>query len=201
MTTKVTLTNNLKKVSKVILRVCLLSLLVVLLSIFAILLVCWGDSFYNSSKGIVKSPLLGAYVVVTESMVPTINVNDAIVVKRANANTLKVGDIITFSSNDTFYNGWTITHRIVEKKDENGNFIYRTKGDNNDLVDSASVDFGDIYGKVILRIPKIGYLNKFISTPFGFIMSIVIPVLLVIIYEVWRILIVIRQRYKEVEIL
>ena len=198
---KVIRANKIKNISKTILRACLLGSFVVLLFIFVIILICWGDSFYNSSKGIVKSPLLGAYVVVTESMVPTINVNDAIVVKRANAKTLKVGDIITFSSNDIYYNGWTITHRIVEKSDDNGNVVYRTKGDNNDLVDSAAVDFDNIYGKVILRIPKIGYLHKFISTPFGFILSIIIPVLLVIIYEVWRILTAWNQRYKEVEIL
>ena len=49
--------------------------------------VWWGDACYNSSRVISKSPLLNAYVIVTESMVPTINVNDAIIVKRVKNNT------------------------------------------------------------------------------------------------------------------
>lgn len=187
--------------SKLILRACLIAVFFVLLSVFGVMAVCWGDAIYNSSKGISKSPLLNAYVIVTESMVPTINVNDAIIVKRVKNNTLDIGDIITFSSNDIYFNGLTVTHRIVGKKlDVDGNYIYRTKGDNNSLEDTALVDLDNIYGKVVLRLPKIGYVQGFVSTPLGFVLSILIPVLMVVYYEAWRIYKTIKQRYAEVEI-
>lgn len=187
--------------SKLMLRSCLIAVFFILLSLFGVMAVCWGDAVYNSSNGISKSPLLNVYVIVTESMVPTINVNDAIIVKRVKNNTLDIGDIITFSSNDIYFNGLTVTHRIVGKKlDVDGNYIYRTKGDNNSLEDTALVNLDNIYGKVVLRLPKIGYIHGFISTPFGFILSIIIPVLMVIYYEAWRIYKTIKQRYSEVEI-
>ena len=187
--------------SKLILRACLIAIFFILLSVFGVMAVCWGDAVYNSSRGISKSPLLNAYVIVTESMVPTINVNDAIIVKRVKNNTLDIGDIITFSSNDIYFNGLTVTHRIVGKKlDVDGNYIYRTKGDNNSLEDTALVDLDNIYGKVVLRLPKIGYVQGFVSTPLGFVLSIIIPVLIVVYYEAWRIYKTIKQRYAEVEI-
>lgn len=204
MMIRATQKNRVKKVeycSKLILRSCLVAVFFILLSLFGVMAVCWGDAVYNSSKGITKSPLLNAYVIVTESMVPTINVNDAIIVKRVKNNTLDIGDIITFSSNDVYFNGLTVTHRIVGKKlDVDGNYIYRTKGDNNSLEDTALVNLNSIYGKVVLRVPKIGYIHGFVSTPLGFVLSIIIPVLMVISYEAWRIYKTIMQRYAEVEI-
>ena len=190
------------KISKIILRSYLIATLFILLSLFGVFAICWIDSAYNSSRGISKNPLLGAYVVVTESMVPTIGVNDAIVVKRVKDNTLNIGDIITFSSNDVYYNGLTITHRVVGKQlGEDGNYLYRTKGDNNVLEDTAIVNLDSIYGKVIIRLPKIGYVYMFISSPFGLIISVVTPVILVIVYECYRIYKTMRKRYAEVEII
>lgn len=190
------------KISKIILRSCLIAMLFILLSLFGVFAICWIDSAYNSSRGISKNPLLGAYVVVTESMVPTIGVNDAIVVKRVKDNTLNIGDIITFSSNDVYYNGLTITHRVVGKQlGEDGNYLYRTKGDNNVLEDTAIVNLDSIYGKVIIRLPKIGYVYMFISSPFGLIISVVTPVIFVIVYECYRIYKTMRKRYAEVEII
>lgn len=193
---------NFGKASKLLLRACLISVFVILLSLFGFIAICWGDAVYNSSRGITKNPLFNAYVVITESMVPTINVNDAIVVKRVKNNTLDIGDIITFSSDDIYFKGLTITHRVVGKQlGIDGHYIYRTKGDNNVLEDTALVDSDSIYGKVIIRLPKVGYIQSFVASPFGFIISIIIPVLLVIIYEVWRVTRIIKHEYKKIEIL
>lgn len=197
--------NRLRKVghfSKLVLRSCLIAVFIILLSLFGVLAICWGDSVYNASKGFTKSPLLNTYIIVTESMVPTINVNDAIVIKRVKDNTLDIGDIITFSSSDKYFNGLTITHRIVGRQlDIDGNYIYRTKGDNNALEDTALVNGDSIYGKVVMKLPKIGYIHNFVSSPGGFVLSIILPVLLVIVYEAWRIYKTIKQKYAEVEIL
>lgn len=194
--------NKITSVSKILIRSCLIALFFILISLFGILAICWGDSLYNASRGVSKNPLFNTYVIVTESMVPTINVNDVIVVKRAKKNTLTIGDIITFSSNNMYMKGLTVTHRVVGKKlDVDGNYIYRTKGDNNSLEDTALVNLDNIYGKVIFKIPKMGYVRNFIASTFGFILSIVLPVLLVVFYEIWRIIRVLKKQYAEVEIL
>ena len=67
----------------------------------------------NIKNGENKQPLFGAYIIISPSMVPTINVEDAIIIQRKEADELKVGDIITFTSSDPRYSGLTITHRIV----------------------------------------------------------------------------------------
>lgn len=112
----------------------------------------------------------GSYLVQSGSMEPAIMTGDIIIVACRPAYGLR--DVITFRGSD----GRIITHRIVEKKD--GTFA--TKGDANRVEDSAVVPAGAVIGKVILVIPKLGYLAGFAKTLPGFILLIVIPSLLLI---------------------
>ena len=89
--------------------VCLFFIVIILFLIYFV------DKVYNEKKHTGKRPLFNAYVLVSPSMVPTIRINDAVVVFRCNPKNLKVGDIITFSSTDPSYSGLTVTHRIVAK--------------------------------------------------------------------------------------
>ena len=159
---------------------------------------------YNNMSNNQKEtlPLFNSYVIVSESMVPTIKVNDAIVTKRVDDSSLKIGDIITFSSNDIVYKGLTITHRIVGVQQlADGSNVYRTKGDNNTLPDSSLVNLDSVYGRVIFKIPRIGYIKSFVSSTTGFIVSILIPILFVIFYEMIRIKKLYRQQQSEIEII
>ena len=185
---------------KLVLRALLVAIFIILLALFGVIGLCFADSLYNSSKGISKSPLFGAYVIVTESMVPTIMVNDAIIIQRVE--NVEIGDIITFSSTDRYYSGLTVTHRVVGKQlSTDGEYIYRTKGDNNSLEDTALVNLDNIYGKVLFKIPKAGYVKNFISSPFGFVSSIIIPVVVIIFYEIYRVKKVIKEKDAEIEII
>lgn len=149
-----------------------------------IFVVYFGDLIINMNKGEYKYPLFGAYVIVSPSMVPTINVGDGIVVKRSDINELSIGDIITFSSSDVRYTGLTITHRIVSKQyTKEGDLVYRTKGDNNLNEDQAAVLTDNIYGRVIFKLPKIGYIQQFFAKPINFIIVFVGVVSLVLIYD------------------
>ena len=53
-----------------------------------------GDLLLFSNNNQMKNPLFGAYVIVSPSMVPTISVNDGIVIKRVDNDKYKVGDTI-----------------------------------------------------------------------------------------------------------
>lgn len=161
-----------------------------------IMTVYFGDLFYNFSQGNNKLPLFNAYVIVSPSMVPTIMVNDAIVVRREEGMELGIGDIITFSSVDPSYPGLTVTHRIVGKqKSQNGGYIFRTKGDNNSIEDPALVNEDNVYGRVILKIPKLGYVRKFLLTSYGFTFGIVMPCLALIIADILKFV----KRKKKIE--
>lgn len=145
-----------------------------------------------------KNPLFGAYVIVSPSMVPTIKINDAIIIKKSNNNRYKIGDIITFSSSDIQYRGLTVTHRVVNKVEKNEGKIvkYVTKGDNNYNADAVLVDADDIYGKVLFKIPKVGYIQKFLSKPSNFFLCLLIPGVLFVFYEMTRIFIMLFQQKK-----
>ena len=70
-----------------------------------------------------------AYNITTNSMEPTINMGDIIIVKKVkDEENLKNGDIISFNKN-----GEIITHRIIDIVETNGEKRYITKGDNNNI--------------------------------------------------------------------
>ena len=62
------------------------------------------------------------------------------------------GDIIEYQME-----GYTIIHRIKNKNQKNGQFIFRTTGDNNDSEDSEPVSEEQLIGKVIFKIRFLGY--------------------------------------------
>lgn len=169
-------------------KVILYSILIILILVFIGLAVYFADLYRNIKNGVNKPPLLNAYIVVTPSMVPTIKVEDAIVIMRKEAQEFKKKDIITFTSTDSRYSGLTITHRIVGiEKLENGEIYFRTKGDNNNAEDASLVPASNVYGKVILRIPKIGYIQYLFIQSYGWIILIVVPCLGIVLYDILKI--------------
>lgn len=186
---KQSFTDKAKMTCKTMSRGFILALIAFCLIVFTYLVIYFGDQYFGSKSGESRLPIYSAYVIVSPSMVPTINVNDGVVVQRVDKQgNLNIGDIITFSSRDIRYSGLTITHRIVGKQTiQNGNLVYRTKGDNNKSEDSSLVSFGDIYGKVLFKVPSVGVLYKFITNPFGFIISIIIPIIVILVINIVKV--------------
>ena len=92
------------------------------------------------------------FCIISGSMEPDIQINDVVVIKEGPQNEINKGDIITFD-----VKGETITHRITNiEVDENGELIYTTKGDANNIEDETKITFEDIEGKYIGKIPKVG---------------------------------------------
>lgn len=169
---------------------------ILLYSIFAILIIVvimvglyFIDHYQSVKSGTNRAPLFGAYVIISPSMVPNINVLDAVVTKRVDADKLKKNDVITFISQDPRHSGITVTHRIVGiKKTEAGTYAYRTKGDNNNVEDQTLVSYDKVIGKVMLRIPYIGYLQQLLNTQFGWLVIIVIPCLFIISSDIVKLI-------------
>lgn len=90
-----------------------------------------------------------AYVIITDSMKPNLNIGDIILIQKTENDQIDTGDIVTYKVSE---NSERITHRIVEKSSD----IYVTKGDNNKLEDKNIVRFENIEGKYIYKIPFIG---------------------------------------------
>ena len=136
-------------------------------------------------------------------MLPDIQVYDVVVTKKVDAKDLKEGDIITFASSDTRFLNTIITHRIIKKyyDSETKTYTFQTKGDNNNVADSALVQSNNIYGKVILKIPKLGYLQEFLASDGGWIIVILIPCLIVISYDIVKLIKGLkRKKYKNIKV-
>ena len=189
---------NLVQFFRFITKVIFSSILVFLLLLFITFIIYMGDIFFNTITGHPKAPLFSTYVIVSPSMIPTIKINDAIVVKRNDHDNYKIGDIITFLSNDSNYQGYTITHRIVEKsKIATDKSIYTTKGDNNPIADPSVITTDSIYGKVLFTIPSVGTLKNYFSKPSNYFLCLIVTSVIFIIYELVRIM---SSLFKEEEL-
>lgn len=89
----------------------------------------------------------------SQSMTPKINKGDAVLVKKVNnEKQIKKGDVIAFK-----YDKEIRIHRIVKIKKIKGTTYYRTKGDANNTDDDILLTMKNIRGKIIMKIPYIGY--------------------------------------------
>lgn len=186
-TMKPTIFELLKKIYNFIAKVFLYSVILIMVFLGVLFSTYALDYAKNISKGNYK-PLYGAYVIISPSMVPTIKVQDAVIIKNVAPKRLRKGDIITFISTDSRYAGLTVTHRIIDiEKSDDGKLLFRTKGDNNNTPDDALVNEDNVDGRVFLKIPKIGYLQYFLSQSYGWLICIVVPCLGVIAFELVKI--------------
>ena len=119
--------------------------------------------------------IFGIYMfnIVSESMEPTFYKDDLVIVKRCKMQELKKGDIITFKQDDR-----TISHRMIAITQEDGEFKFITKGDNNDILDKETVEMKDVYGKVLFSVKKIGKFIHYIQNARGLI-NIVIFIIII----------------------
>jgi signal peptidase len=124
-------------------------------------------------------------IVKSGSMEPTISTGSVVVVKPAAS--YAVGDIITFGP-DTSAEIPT-THRILAIE---GNTIF-TKGDANEEADPQPTSVREVIGKVVLAVPKAGYVLDFARQPLGFTLMIGIPAGIIILDELLRIWAEIRR--------
>ena len=125
----------------------------------------------------------------SESMEPTFGENDLIIIQQCDPSTLKEGDIVTFHT--IIDNQYALnTHRIGSINQVNGLNSYTTKGDNNDLADQHVIADGDIVGKYAFKIPYLGAVMDVLSSTWGFLIIIVLPMLLFFIYQVYHLVIV-----------
>ena len=176
-------------VTRFVTRAFLISILCFMILFSAVIACYLGDLLINSKNGKPTNPLFSTYVIVSPSMVPTIKINDAIVIKRIDNDGYKIGDIITFTSSDINYKNLMVTHRIVNKENVSyKNSIYTTKGDNNYRADPTSVQTNAIHGRVLFKIPKVGYIKEFFSKPINYFLCLLVPAVIFIVYEVLRIL-------------
>ena len=142
-----------------------------------------------AKKGEKYKPAFSLYTIISGSMEPNINVYDVVVdTKVDNPEDIKVGDIITFTSSSSLTYGVTITHRVIAIDNSNGVYRYRTQGDNNLVPDDTYVEFGNILGKVLFKVPQLGRVQFLLLKAGSWLFIILIPSLGIVIYDLLKVL-------------
>ena len=177
------------------------ALFIWLLLVGGMLLLYVADIKIRAAKGDYSAPVFNAYVVLSGSMLPEIAVKDIVVTKKVTAERLEVGDVITFIAPDSKYGGISITHRIIDKRYDEalGTYAYKTKGDNNNIADSALVPDSNVLGRVILKLPKLGYIQDLLASKGGLIFVVLIPSLVILSFDIMKILKKIGQSAKVIK--
>jgi signal peptidase len=96
------------------------------------------------------------------SMRPTLGVGSLAVDRVAPAQSVRVGDVITFD--DPFVKGRLVTHRVVEIVPTKHGLAYRTKGDANATRDPWAIRLQNNVGRVAFDVPLAGYLLYYAHT-------------------------------------
>lgn len=118
------------------------------------------------------------FYITSGSMEPSIPV--ASVVLAESLETYQVGDIITFSQPGR---GNLVTHRIVDITNQGKVQSFTTKGDANDVADNQIIPSMNVHGKVLYYLPYIGRLVAFVQTPLGFGLMVIVPGVILVVYE------------------
>lgn len=133
--------------------------------------------------------------VLSGSMEPSIKTGSIVIVKPASD--YKAGEVITFGPNTKTKP--PTTHRITTVNEENGQVSYITKGDANNAPDIQPVMKKNVIGKVFLNVPYVGYLINAARKPYGFMLIIILPAILIIYDEIQKIWQEIKKRKEKKE--
>lgn len=186
--------------NKVLKRICsaIVTITVVVLILLSII-ISISSITAKANNGVPDLFGYSPFSVQTDSMNPTLSKGDYIFVEKCDAESLKVGDVVTYF---TIIEGTRVvnTHRIVNVYNTNGTIQYQTQGDNketNPVPDERLLSTGDIIGKYTdTKIPMLGSAIDFLSTRMGFFLVILLPVLLFTVYQIFNLVKVILHNHK-----
>ena len=151
------------------------------------------------------------YIVQTDSMSKSennkdmdihFNAGDIVLIKELSDNEkaeLKAGDVISFLSTNSVSYGETVTHMIREVKyNDDGKIVgFVTYGTNTGTNDEKVVEPEYILGKYTGKLPGVGNFFAFVKSTPGYIVCILVPFLLLILYNGVNVIRLFRQYKKE----
>lgn len=128
-------------------------------------------------------------VVISGSMLPTIQVNSLNLCKAATYDDIEIGDIVVYREITGIY----ITHRAIEKTTIAGEDVLITKGDNN-KVEDAPVKRGQVVGKIVKTwngvapvlsdiLPKYGNTDSISSIRVALVIILTMSVISTVLFE------------------
>jgi signal peptidase len=138
------------------------------------------------------APHFGWHVdaVLSGSMEPELRTGALVVSRPVDADSIQVGDIITFRQD-----GRQITHRVIGVS-RNSPLQFQTKGDASENPDVGMVPEQNVVGRVCVHIPLLGRFTEFLKTPAGFISGVIVPALVLSVVYVINIVQVLMEKRR-----
>ena len=128
------------------------------------------------------------------------NAGDIVIIKNVeDPRALQAGDVIAFMSTNSVSYGETVTHMIREvKKTEEGKVLgYVTYGTNTGTDDEALVEPEYVLGAYSGKLPGVGNFFAFVKSTPGYIVCILVPFLLLILYNGVNVIRLFRKYKRE----
>lgn len=123
------------------------------------------------------------FTIITGSMLPEYEVGDMIISKEVNPNDIQIGDNVVYKGLVDDFNGKIVTHKVIDKDENNGKWRFITKGLNNDLED-PEINEDQILGRVVYRTVILSFISKLINNTTSFFFIIFIPFVLLVFFEI-----------------
>ena len=128
------------------------------------------------------------------------NAGDIVIIKNVDdPRALQAGDVIAFMSTNSVSYGETVTHMIREvKKTDDGKVLgYVTYGTNTGTDDEALVEPEYVLGAYSGKLPGVGNFFAFVKSTPGYIVCILVPFLLLILYNGVNVIRLFRKYKRE----
>lgn len=117
----------------------------------------------------------------SESMEPTYCKGDIVIIKKVPPSQISIGDVIVFKEPPP--GNKLILHRVAYIEEKDGKLYFVTKGDNNPNIDRwVWVPEDYVLGKLVGRVPYLGYFFLSLDEPGARLMFILIVILTFMIY-------------------
>lgn len=128
----------------------------------------------------------------TGSMAPVLEPGDAVLLHRVDPETLRLGDVITYRTENG--KDVTITHRMIEVAPDGW---ITTQGDENAVAD-APIDPSRVIGRAEQRYPNAGFALDFMRSKPGLIVLVYAPATVLIALEMRRLSAYFQPAYRHV---
>lgn len=182
------------------------NILVWIIVVFAVLMMVFTvvsvNTFDRSDRNLFGYK---AFIVLSDSMKATdFDAGDLVLVKEVDPSTLKEGDIISYTSQNTSNFGETVTHKIrMITTDQNGQPGFITYGTTTNTDDETIVTYDYVLGKYQTRLKGVGSFFQFLKTTPGYICCIFVPFALLILVQGINCIRLFKrykmEQYKEIE--
>ncbi len=102
------------------------------------------------------------FMIVSESMKGEYDIGDILVSKNVSADKIEIGDNVTYLGEEKELKGLIITHKVVNKYEKDGEFIFVTKGLINEVED-PEIKYDQIYGKVVYKTIILSFIARMMN--------------------------------------